>query len=97
VARLSSVKNYRPDRTPARVLLTPKFPRDKKFMFPTDLMTLLLRLLLLGVVYVSASHLAMPGAVGAELELGGAWSGEPTAEQVQRLLGRIPFRRGETR
>jgi hypothetical protein len=48
-------------------------------------MTLLLRLLLLGVVYVSASHLALPGAVGAELELGGAWTGEPTAEPAAAL------------
>jgi membrane-bound lytic murein transglycosylase D len=85
VARLSSVKNYRPDRTPAQVLLTPKFSRDKKFMLPTDLMTLLLRLLLLGVVYVSASHLALPGAVGAELELGGVWTGDSTGEPAAAL------------
>jgi soluble lytic murein transglycosylase-like protein/LysM repeat protein len=45
-------------------------------------MTLLLRLLLLGVVFFSASHLAGPGAVGAEQELGSAWTGEPTAEPV---------------
>jgi membrane-bound lytic murein transglycosylase D len=38
------------------------------------LMILLLRLLLLGIVSFAASHLAVPGAVGAELELGGAWS-----------------------
>lgn len=48
-------------------------------------MTLLLRLLLLGVVLFSASHLAVPGAVGAELELGGAWTGEPTAEPAAAL------------
>jgi membrane-bound lytic murein transglycosylase D len=49
-------------------------------MLPTDLMTLLLRLLLLGVVFFSASYLAVPGAVGAELELGGAWTSPPPAE-----------------
>lgn len=48
-------------------------------------MTLLPRLLLLGVVFFSASHLAVPGAVGAELELGGAWTGEPTAEPAAAL------------
>ena len=85
MARLSSVKNYRSNRTPAQVLLTSKFPRDKKFMLPPDLMTLLLRLLVLGVVYVSASHLAVPGAVGAELELGGAWTGDSTAEPAAAL------------
>jgi soluble lytic murein transglycosylase-like protein len=53
-------------------------------MLPTDLMTLLLRLLLLGVAF-SASHLAVPGAVGAELELGRAWSGEPTAEPAAAI------------
>ena len=49
-------------------------------------MTLLLRLLLLGVVFFSASLLAVPGAVGAELELGGAWTGEATAEPVAALI-----------
>lgn len=49
-------------------------------------MTLLLRLLLLGVVIFSASHLAVPGAVAAELELGDAWTGEPTAEPAAALL-----------
>ena len=49
-------------------------------------MILLLRLLLLGVVFFSASVLAVPGAVGAELELGGAWTGEPTAEPAAALL-----------
>ena len=48
-------------------------------------MTFLLRLLLLGVVLFSASQLAVPGAVGAELELGGAWTGEPTAEPAAAL------------
>jgi soluble lytic murein transglycosylase-like protein len=48
-------------------------------------MTLLLRLLVLGVVFSSASHLAVPGAVGMELELGGAWTGEPTAEPAAAL------------
>jgi len=54
-------------------------------MLPTDLMIFLLRLLLLAVVFFSASHLAVPGAVGAELELGGAWTGEPTAEPAAAL------------
>jgi len=45
-------------------------------------MTLLLRLLLLGVVFFSASQLAVPGAVGAELEMGGAWTAEPAAALV---------------
>ncbi len=45
-------------------------------------MTLLLRLLLLGVVFFSASQLAVPGAVGAELELGGAWTAEPAVALV---------------
>ena len=49
-------------------------------------MTLLLRLFLLGVVFFSASLLAVPGVVGAELELGGAWTGEPTAEPAAALL-----------
>ena len=49
-------------------------------------MTLLLRLFLLGVVFFSASLLAVPGVVGAELELGGAWPGEPTAEPAAALL-----------
>ena len=43
-------------------------------------MASLLRLLVLSAVFVSASHLAVPGAGGMELELGGAWMGEPTAE-----------------
>ena len=50
-------------------------------------MTLLLRLLLLGVVF-SASHLAVPRAVGMELELGSAgsaWTGDPTAEPAAAL------------
>jgi membrane-bound lytic murein transglycosylase D len=47
-----------------------------------DLMTSLLRLLLIGVLFSSASHLAVSGAVGAELEieLGAAWQAEPVAE-----------------
>jgi membrane-bound lytic murein transglycosylase D len=48
-------------------------------------MILLFRLLLLAVAFFSASHLAVPGAVGAELELGGAWAGEPTAEPVAAI------------
>lgn len=39
-------------------------------MLSIDLMTFLFRLLLVGVVSVAASHLAAPGVVGAELELG---------------------------
>ena len=54
--------------------MTVKFPRDKKFMLPTDLMTLLFRRLLLGLVSVAASHLAAPGALGAELGLGADWT-----------------------
>jgi membrane-bound lytic murein transglycosylase D len=46
-------------------------------MLPIDLMTLLLRLLLIGVVAFAASHLAVPGAVGAELEFGGVGIDEP--------------------
>jgi membrane-bound lytic murein transglycosylase D len=49
-------------------------------MLPTDQMARLLRLLVLSAVFISASHLAMPGAGGQELELGSAWTGEPTAE-----------------
>jgi len=49
-------------------------------------MTLLLRLLLLGVVSLSASHLAVPGAAAWELELGSAWMGETTAEPAAVLL-----------
>jgi membrane-bound lytic murein transglycosylase D len=54
-------------------------------MLPTGLMTLLLRLLLLGVLFVSASHLAVPGAVAAELELGGAWMGEAPVEPAAAI------------
>jgi len=50
-------------------------------MLPIDLMTLLLRLLLLGLVSFAASHLAVPGAVAAELEMGGAWNAEPPVAQ----------------
>jgi membrane-bound lytic murein transglycosylase D len=39
-------------------------------MLPTDLMTLIRRLLLLGVASFAASHLAVSGAVGFEIELG---------------------------
>jgi peptidoglycan lytic transglycosylase D len=46
-------------------------------MLPIDLMTLLLRLLLLSVVFFAASHLAVPGAVASELELGGVSSVAP--------------------
>ena len=52
------------------MVLTAKIPRDKKFMLPTDLMTLIRRLLLLGVASFAASHLAVSGAVGFEIELG---------------------------
>jgi len=48
-------------------------------------MTHRLRILLLGVVFFSASHLAGQGALGAELELGGAWAGEPTPEPAAAL------------
>ena len=58
-------------------LLTPKFPRDKKFMRVTDLMISLFRLLLIGIAFFTASHLAVRGAVGAELELGGVSTVEP--------------------
>ena len=57
--------------------MTPKFPRDKKFMLLTDLMTSLFRLLLIGIAFFTASHLAVRGAVGAELELGGVSTVEP--------------------
>jgi membrane-bound lytic murein transglycosylase D len=46
-------------------------------MLPIDLMILRHRLLLLGVVFLAASHLAVSGAVATDLELGGAWSTEP--------------------
>ena len=46
-------------------------------MLPIDLMILLHRLLLLGVVFLAASHLAVSGAVATDLELGAAWSTEP--------------------
>lgn len=68
-------------------------------------MTLLLRLLLLGVAFFTASHLAVTGAVGAEPELGAAWAGEPTAEPAAALppeqtgaatLGVEPFIAGDT-
>jgi soluble lytic murein transglycosylase-like protein len=68
-------------------------------------MTLRLRLLLLGVAFFTASHLAVTGAVGAELELGAAWAGEPTAEPAAALpaeqtgaatLGVEPFIAGDT-
>ena len=72
----SSVKEYSFGSGPGG-LLTPKFPRDKKFMLVTDLMTSLFRLLLIGIAFFTASHLAVPGAVGAELELGGVSTVEP--------------------
>jgi membrane-bound lytic murein transglycosylase D len=50
-------------------------------MLLIDLMTLLPRLLLLGLVSVAASHLAVAGAVATELELGGAWNAEPPVVQ----------------
>lgn len=61
-------------------------------MFPIHLMTFLLRLLLLGLVSFAASHLAAPGAVGAELELGG-WNAEPpiAAEIETRPLDFDPW------
>jgi peptidoglycan lytic transglycosylase D len=66
-----------------QALLTPKIPRDKKFMLPIGLMTLPLRLLLLGFVSVAASHLAVPAAVASELEMGGGWNAEPPiAEEI---------------
>ncbi len=71
---LSSVKElFFPSRL-GQGLLTVKFPRDKKFMLPTDPMTLLFRLLLVGLVSFAASHLAAPEAIGAELGLGGDWN-----------------------
>lgn len=50
-------------------------------------MTHLLRILLLGVVFLSASRLAGQEAVGAEIEieLGGAWMGEPPAEPAAAI------------
>ena len=50
-------------------------------MLLTDLMTSLFRLLLIGIAFFTASHLAVPGAVGAELELGGASTVEPPAAE----------------
>lgn len=71
---LSSVKGlFFPSRH-GQGLLTVKFARDKKFMLATDLMTLLYRLLLVGLVSFAASHLAAPGAIGADLGLGGDWN-----------------------
>jgi membrane-bound lytic murein transglycosylase D len=47
------------------------------------LMTLLLRLLLVGIVSFAASSLAVPGAMGAELEPGDAWNPEsPVAGDI---------------
>jgi len=46
-------------------------------MLVTDLMTSLFRLLLIGIAFFTASHLAVRGAVGAELELGGVSTVEP--------------------
>jgi LysM repeat protein len=54
-------------------------------MLPTDSMTHLLRIVLLGVVFLSASHLAGQEAVGADIELGGAWMGEPPAEPAAAI------------
>jgi membrane-bound lytic murein transglycosylase D len=55
-------------------------------MLLTDLMTLLLRLLVLGIVFSASHQVAVPGAVGMELELGAAaWMGEPTAEPAAAL------------
>jgi hypothetical protein len=48
-------------------------------------MTHLLRIVLLGVVFLSASHLAGQEAVGADIELGGAWMGEPPAEPAAAI------------
>jgi soluble lytic murein transglycosylase-like protein len=48
-------------------------------------MTHLLRIFLLGVVFLSASHLAGEEAVGADIELGGAWMGEPPAEPAAAI------------
>ena len=46
-------------------------------------MTLLLRLLLVGIVSFAASSLAVPGAMGAELEPGDAWNPEsPVAGDI---------------
>jgi membrane-bound lytic murein transglycosylase D len=49
-------------------------------MLPLDLMALQIRLLLTGVLFFSASYLAVPGAVGAEPDLDAAWTGDPAAE-----------------
>ena len=73
----SSVKEYSSGSAPRGGLLTRKFPRDKKFMLLTDLMTSLFRLLLISIAFFTASHLAVPGAVGAELDLGGVSTVEP--------------------
>ena len=48
-------------------------------------MTHLLRIFLLGVVFLSASHLAGQEAVGADIELAGAWMGEPPAEPAAAI------------
>ncbi|MGH7314674.1 MAG: transglycosylase SLT domain-containing protein [Candidatus Rokuibacteriota bacterium] len=48
-------------------------------------MPLLLRLLLIGVAFFSASHLAVPGVVRAELELDAVWTGDPAAEPAMAI------------
>ncbi len=48
-------------------------------------MSHLLRIFLLGVVFLSASLLAGQEAVGADIELGGAWMGEPPAEPAAAI------------
>lgn len=54
-------------------------------MLPTDLMPFLLRLLLIGVAFFSASHLAVPGALRAEPEMGAVWTGDPAAEPAMAV------------
>jgi membrane-bound lytic murein transglycosylase D len=48
-------------------------------------MTFRLRILISGVLFFSASHLAVTGAVGAEPDLGAAWTGEPGVEPAGAL------------
>src|ERR1700704_1216362 len=50
-------------------------------MLVTDLMISLFRLLLIGIAFFTASHLAVRGAVGAELELGGVSPVQPPVSE----------------
>ncbi|MGH7383611.1 MAG: transglycosylase SLT domain-containing protein [Candidatus Rokuibacteriota bacterium] len=58
-------------------------------------MPFLLRLLLIGMFF-SASHLAVPGMVRAELELDAVWTGDPAAEPAMMVpvddgIGGVPL------